>query len=98
MSLSFAYPFPDVAALMDLVYISRSSAVHPTLETLALIQSSTSFSQDLFGLPLFLWPFTFPSSVNFFSVSCFFLSFYMSEITCLCIGRETTRRLHLLPE
>ena len=23
------YPFPDVAALMDLLYISRSSAVHP---------------------------------------------------------------------
>ena len=53
----FAYPFPDVAALVDLLYISRSSAVRPTLRTLA--QSFTSFSQDLFGFPPFLWPFTF---------------------------------------
>ena len=66
---SFAYQFPDVAAVTDLLYISRSSAVCPTLQTLASIQSSTSFSQDLFGLPLLLWPFTFllvlicPSSV-----------------------------------
>ena len=59
--LSFAYLFPDVADLMDLLpYISRSCAVHPTLQTLALIQSSTSYSQDLlallcfFGLSLFL--------------------------------------------
>ena len=59
----FAYPFPDVAALMDFLYISRSSAVRPTLQTLALIQSSTSFSHDLIGLPLFLWPVTFPSSI-----------------------------------
>ena len=26
----FACPFPDVAALMDLLYIKRSSAVRPT--------------------------------------------------------------------
>ena len=29
--LLFAYPFLDVAALMDLLYISRTSAVRPTL-------------------------------------------------------------------
>ena len=46
--------FPNVAALMDLLYISRSSAVRPTLQTLAPIQSSTSFSQDFFGLQFFL--------------------------------------------
>ena len=63
LSLSFAYPFPDVVALMDILYISRSSAVRPTLQTLAPIQSSTSFSQDHFDLPLFLWPFAFPSSI-----------------------------------
>ena len=45
-------------------------AVRPTLQTLAPIQSSISFSQDLFDLPLFLWPFTFPSSNNFSSVWC----------------------------
>ena len=66
---SFAYPFLDIAALSDLPYISRS-AVRPTLQTLALIQSSTSFSQDLFGLPLFLWPFNFPCSINFSTLSC----------------------------
>ena len=32
--------------------------------------SSTYFFQHLFGLPLFLWPFTFPSSINFSSVWC----------------------------
>ena len=59
----FAYSFPDVAALTDLPYISRSSAVRPTLQTFAAIQSSTSFSQDLLGLPLFRCPFTFPSTI-----------------------------------
>ena len=44
-----------------------------TLQTLAPIQSSTSFSQDLFGLPLFLCPFTFPSGNNFSSVCCIFI-------------------------
>ena len=62
------YPFPDVAALMDLLYISRSSAVRPTLQTPAPIQSYTSFSQDIFGCPLFLWHFTFTSGINFSSV------------------------------
>ena len=50
---SSAYPFPDFAALTYLPYISRSSAVRPTLQTLAPIQSSISFSQGLFGLRLF---------------------------------------------
>ena len=31
--LLFAYPFLDVAALMDLLYISLSSAVRPTLRS-----------------------------------------------------------------
>ena len=65
----FAYPFPDVVALVDLLYISRSSDVRPTLRTLA--QSFTSFSQDLFGLPPFLWPFTFPSSIQFSYIQIF---------------------------
>ena len=34
-SISFAYPFADVAALMDLLYITISSSVHPNLQTLA---------------------------------------------------------------
>ena len=54
--------------MMDLLYISRSSAVRPTLQTLALVQSSASFSQHIFGLPLFLWHYTIPSSINFFNV------------------------------
>ena len=32
LALSFAYPFPDVAALTDLPYTSRSAAVRPTLQ------------------------------------------------------------------
>ena len=70
---SFAHPFPDVATLMDLLYIGRSSAVRTTLQTLAPIQSSTSFSHCLFDLTLFLWPFTFPFSINFTSVWCLFI-------------------------
>ena len=31
--LLFAYPILDVAALMDILYISRSSAVRPTLHS-----------------------------------------------------------------
>ena len=44
---------------MDLLCISRSSAVRdfrPTLQTLGVIQSSTSFAQGLFGLPLLFVP------------------------------------------
>ena len=67
---SSVYSFPDSAALTDLLYISRSSAVRPTLQTLASIQSSTSFSQHLFGLPPILWPSPFPSST---SVWCLFI-------------------------
>ena len=59
-SLSIINPFPDVAALIDLLYISRSSAVRPIFQ----IQSTKSFSRDLFGLSLFIWPLTFPSSSN----------------------------------
>ena len=43
---SVAHLFPDVAALMDLLDISRSSAVHLNLQTLAAVQASTAFSQD----------------------------------------------------
>ena len=38
----FSYPFPDVAALADLPYTSRVSAVCPILQTLAPIQSPIS--------------------------------------------------------
>ena len=51
--------FPDVAALMDIPYIRRYSAVRPTLQTLAPIQSSTSFPQDLFGLAVCSFAFHF---------------------------------------
>ena len=39
----------------------------PTPQTLALVQSSTSFSQGVFGRPPFLLPSIFPSDYNFFS-------------------------------
>ena len=56
-------------------------------DTIAPIQSSTSLSQGLFGLPLFLCTFTCPSSINF---SCL-VSFYMSEIT-LCLLFDTVEK------
>ena len=94
MSLSFAYQFPDVVSLKDLVFlllINRPSAVHHTLHTRAHIRSSASFSQDLhrfFGLSLLLLVLTYPV----------FDVFYMSEVTCLRVGMEATRGLHILPE
>ena len=69
--LIFVYPFPDVAASMDLLYIIQYYATFVLMtivQTLAPIQSSTSVSQYHFGLPLFLWHFTFPSSINLFNV------------------------------
>ena len=67
-SSSFAYPFPDVAALMDLVCTSADlplfvplSRPHPVLQIF---------------LPRSFWPssaslaFLFPSSINLFSVWC----------------------------
>ena len=50
-SLLFVYPFLDVAALMDLLYISRSSAVRPTLHSPRQVHHNvtTSFSQYLWS-------------------------------------------------
>ena len=62
---SFAYPFPDVAALMDFPYISRFSAVRPNLQTLAPhIQSSTSWKcpRKFWNMSLFL--------CSFFTIIC----------------------------
>ena len=47
--LLFAYPFLDVAALMDVLYISRSSAVRPTLPSQLHHNLTTSFSQYLWS-------------------------------------------------
>ena len=47
--LLFAYPFLDVAALMDLLYISRSSAVRPTLHIQVHHNVTTSFPQYLWS-------------------------------------------------
>ena len=50
--LLFAYPFLDVAALMDILYISRSSAIRPTLHSQVhhkLHKLTTSFSQYLWS-------------------------------------------------
>ena len=55
--LSFAYPFPDVAALTDLPYISRSSAVRPIYLPLTEPHPSPNISLAFlcfFGLSLFL--------------------------------------------
>ena len=43
--LLFAYPFLDVTTLMDLLYISRSSAVRPTLHSHVHHNVITSFPQ-----------------------------------------------------
>ena len=67
------YPFLEVAALMDLLYISRSSAVRPILQTLAP-SSPPHPSPKVSGLHRFLWPSTLPSSINFSSVWCIFVS------------------------
>ena len=105
LSLSSAYPFPDVAALMDLLYISRSSVFRPTLQTVAPIQSSTFFSHGLFGLPLFLLPSTFPSSINFSSVCCIFMSkkpditliFLFSKCPLSCISFKVMMVVKIVP-
>ena len=77
LSLSLSLPislYPSLSlSSMDLPFTDRSSAVRPTLQTRATIQSSTSFSQDLFGLPLFLWPFIVPSFITFYSVCSLFI-------------------------
>ena len=56
--LLFAYPFLDVAALMDLLYISRSSAVRPTLHSQVHHKVATSFSQ-------YLWSSSFSLALHF---------------------------------
>ena len=47
--LLFAYPILDVVALMDLLYISRSSAVRPTLHSQVHHNVTTPFSQYLWS-------------------------------------------------
>ena len=58
--------FPNVAALMDLLYISRSSAVCPTIQTLApilphiLLPRPFWSSSVSFGLPVFILVLIYP--------------------------------------
>ena len=73
--LLFAYPFMDVAALMDLLYISRSSAVRPTVHSQVHHNVTKSFSQYnylvflcFFGIVLFLLV-LISSMVGFVSMS-----------------------------
>ena len=49
--LLFAYPFQDVAAVMDLLYISRTSAVRPTLHSPRQVHHNvtTSFSRYIWS-------------------------------------------------
>ena len=47
--LLFAYPFLNVAALMGLLYISRSSAIRPTIHSQVHHNVTTSFSQYLWS-------------------------------------------------
>ena len=85
--LRFAYPFLDVADLMDLLYISRSSAVHPTLHSQVHHNVTTSFSQYrpylvflcFFGIALFLLVlissmvgFVYMSEITYFILFCLF--------------------------
>ena len=66
--LLFAYPFLDVAALVDHLYISRSSAIRPTRSPQSSPpQCGHIILTIIFGLPLFLWHCTFPSSIHFFN-------------------------------
>ena len=76
--LLFAYPIMDVAALMDLLYISRYSAVRPTLHSQLHHNVTTSSFLTIslvflcfFGIALFLLV-LISSMVGFV---------YMSEIT-----------------
>ena len=65
--LLFAYPFLDVAALMDILYISQSSAVRPTLHSQVHHNVLTSFSQYIWSSSVSL-ALHFPCSINFFNV------------------------------
>ena len=85
MHLSFS-SFSDVVALPDVPFISWFSAVRPTMPSLVPIQSSTSFSQYLCGHPLFLWTFTFPSSINFYNVCT-----QNRDFTCRSTRKSQTR-------
>ena len=77
--LLFAYPFLDVAALVDLLYISRSSAVRPTLHSQVLHNVTTSFSQNRWSSSVSLeLYFSFRLLVLISSMVGFV---YMSEIT-----------------
>ena len=65
---------------MKPLYMPHSSAICPTLQTLAPIQSSTSISQSLFGLPLLISPSTVPLAFDFFFLVkqidyCFLIKF-----------------------
>ena len=74
--LNFSFPLLDVAAWMKYLYISRSSAIHPTLQTLAPIHTFTSFSQYL--LCFF--------SFHFFLLLIFpMFDVYVSQITQFCV-------------
>ena len=59
-----AYPFPDVSALNEFLYIRLYLAVRPFSMHL-LPTGPVHPSRPIWGLPLFLWTSTFPSTINF---------------------------------
>ena len=78
------YSFLDVSVLMVPPYVSRSSAVHHTLQTLAPSSPThPSPNVSLFFICLFYLPCTCPCGINLSRVWCFII--YKSEIT-QCIG------------
>ena len=96
----FAYPFPDVAALMDLLYISRYSAVGPTLQTLAPIPSSPPHTSPkislafvcFFGLLVFLLVLISPVAY----MQIFVFSLFVSAKIPLCADVNTTNNINNL--
>ena len=66
--LLFAYPFLDIAALMDLLYINRSSDIRPTLHSQVHQNVTTSFSQYIWSssVSLTLVGFVHMSEITYF--------------------------------
>ena len=93
--LLFAYPFLDVAALMDLLYISRSSAVRPTLRSQVHHNVTTSFSQYLWSSSVSLALYVLSMILKIFPDIIYF-QMHLCVSPCFCSG--STFHVHVAVE
>ena len=90
----FAYPFPGVAVLTDLPYMSADLLLFiPISRHLPSSSPPHPSPKIFFGLPLFCWPLTLPSSIHFSSV--IITCIYCIRVCCFVLSCVANGQINL---